>query len=204
MSYLKSITLAGAVAVGVAGTASAATYPTFVIDGAASSISLTQSSLGSATLSAEFSAGVDGYSWEAQGEYDHVVIDNFIDWDVSGNGLGSYDVEVTLAFSSPDAASGTISGGGGFGQISTFFGTITGGVLDWDNGGVTDVAFAQGSILTVAAEGGFAIGSGGVSSGVALLGNPIAPIPLPASGLLLLSALGGFGVVSRRRRKAAA
>ena len=33
--------------------------------------------------------------------------------------------------------------------------------------------------------------------------NGVAPIPLPAAGWLLLTALGGLGVYSRRRRQAA-
>lgn len=206
MRLTNTMAIAAVCFAGFTSMASAITFPTFVIDESASNINITQSSLGSATLSASFSAGVDGYSWTATSATDDVIIDNLIDWEVTGFGLGVFDVEVTLAFSSPDPASSSSTGGGVFGS---FFGIVSGGVLTWNN--IASVAFAQGSVLGVGMEGGIALGEGNtVSTGARLAGHyivpndPIAPVPLPASGLLLLSALGGFGIMSRRRRKHAA
>ena len=40
------------------------------------------------------------------------------------------------------------------------------------------------------------------ASHLSIYGSPAAAIPLPAGGILLLTALGGLGVAARRRRKA--
>ena len=70
-------------------------------------------------------------------------------------------------------------------------------------GFVAMIQFAPGSVLSIGMEGGVAVGSGNFTTGAVIAGHyiePIAPVTLPASGWLLLSALGGFGYIGRRRR----
>jgi len=187
------------------GTASASTtYPTFVLDTASSSINLTKTSVfGRATIDAEFAAGADAFSWMPTGPNDMTYEGDFIDWTVGGFGKTKFDVEVTLAFSAPDAASGSTTGGG---FAATFFGIVSGGVLTWD--GPATVAFAQGSSIDVVFDGTIELGFGNsTTTGAKFIGNDIvgdiAPVPLPAAGWLLIAGVGGLGAMSRRRKKKA-
>lgn len=183
--------------------AEASTFPVFAIDGSTSSITVTEGIdlCFGCSLSASFSAGVDGATWTPTSPTDSWNIANFIDWNASGSGFGAavYNVALTIGFSSPDAASSSTTGDVGFLSI---FGHVNAGLLIWDS--IGDLTFAQGSTLSIALQGGAAIGTGNtVSSGVTFTGNTIAPIPLPASGLLLLAGVAGLGSL-RRKRKAAA
>jgi len=199
---MKKLLLTASVIGFIAASAEAATYPTFVFDGSSSSITVTpdNSLCFGCSLSASFSSGVDGASWTPTSGTDSWTISNFIDWTASGAafGVATYDVSVTLAFSSPDAASTSGSGEAGF---ATLFGIVSGGALSWNS--ISDIIFAQGSILSVSLEDGLQIGTGTTATtGVTFVGNPISPIPLPASGLLLLAGISGFGLM-RKRKKAA-
>jgi len=198
---MKKLLLTASVVGLMATVANAATYPTFVFDESASSISLTEthSFCFRCSLSAEFSAGVDGASWTPTSATDSWSIGSFIDWTGHGVlGAGLYDVAITLAFSSPDPTSTSGTGTAGF---ATLFGAISGGVLSWDP--IANLDFAQGSSLAVDLHGGAIIGFGSqVSTGVTFTGDTIAPVPLPATGLLLLAGLAGLGA-ARKRKKAA-
>lgn len=205
MNFFTKTAAATAVAlVGLSASAFAMTFPTFVIDESASSIDISTNNgflSGSSDLTAVFSAGVDGFAWTPTSATDSVTIGSLIDWTATGTGVDGFDVTVELAFSAPDASSATSNGSGGFGTITTFFGQISGGVVSWVSS--TAAVFAQGSTIELELESGFTIGGGGtVTSGGALVGNTIAPVPLPAGGLLLISALAGLGIASRRRKKA--
>lgn len=198
---MKKLLLTASVVGLMATSANATPYPTFVFDESASSVSVTPgaSLCFGCSLSASFSAGVDGAEWTPTSATDSWSIGNFIDWDAAGGFGGAiYNVAVTLAFSSPDPASTSASGAAGY---ASFFGVISGGFLSWEP--IQSLAFAQGSTLDVALEGGVALGYGtSVSTGVTFTGNTIAPIPLPATGFLLLAGLAGLGA-ARKRKKAA-
>lgn len=203
---MKKLLLTASVVGLMATAANAATYPTFVFDESESAISVTPngSLCWGCSLSASFSAGVDGASWTPTSATDSWTIGNFIDWDAAGGFGGAlYNVAITLAFSSPDP---TITSGTGAAGYASFFGVISGGFLTWDP--IASLVFDQGSTLDIDLEGGISFGFGtNVSSGVTFTGNPIigntiAPIPLPATGLLLLAGLAGLGA-ARKRKKAA-
>ena len=183
----------------------AATYPTFDLDIAASSISVTQGSgcvfLSCATLTGGFASGATGFNWTPTGPADSIHVNDFFKWTVSGFGVESFNVAVTLAFSSPDAASGN---GAGSGWFATLFGLVSGGVLTWSS--VDPVTFAQGSTLDIDYDDVHTAGLGGSAySGATFTGSPIipvAPVPLPASVPLLGAGLLALGWLGRRKTTA--
>ncbi len=181
-----------------AGTASAATYPTFVLDLDASNITITSAfsrCLGGCDLTATFNDSAET-SWTPTASDDSWEISNFIDWTYAADsGYQAFLVSVDLVFSQPDPASTTANGGTIVGSLS---GTVTNGILAWND--TPPLQFAQGSVLDVDLEGGFIFALGNsYTSGVTFTGNPAAPVPLPASGLLLLGGLGGLALLRRRR-----
>lgn len=198
MRILRSMVAAGAVAI-AASFASAAQATVYTFDAAASDITLTRvidACIGCG-LTAEFSANAQSLApWDAAPPSDTLVIGDFIDWAV-GPGLGgeTYDVEVSLAFSTPDAASGST---GGWAGVGTILGVISGGILTWDGPGV--VNFADGSVLTFlmhpVAAGGF---GSSTTTGVTFKVDNVAPVPLPAAGLMLLVGIAGIAAVRRSR-----
>lgn len=202
---------AGAIAAGMlfSNTAFAATsYPTFVLDTASSSINITETCVfGCVSLEADFAAGADAFSWTPTGPNDMTYEGDFIDWTVGARGASFFDVEVTLAFSAPDAASGSTTGGGGAASFtSSLFGIVSGGYLTWD--GPATINFAQGSSIDAIFDGTIALGLGTTTTtGAKFVGNDIvadiAPVPLPAAGWLLIAGVGGLGAMSRRRKKKA-
>ncbi|PWE28901.1 hypothetical protein DDZ14_18125 [Maritimibacter sp. 55A14] len=183
------------------GAANAATYPTFVLDTDASSIStnITGSICLSCSITGNFASGAQNFSWTPTSPTDSIFVNDFFVWDVSGFGGATFDVQVDLAFSDPDAAS---TSGSGSGFFKTFFGKFSGGGLWWTS--TPSVTFAQGSVLDVVFEGPSVLGWGNsVETGATFTGAPISPVPLPSAGLLLLGALGGVGFAARRKRRAA-
>ncbi|MEO9780225.1 MAG: VPLPA-CTERM sorting domain-containing protein [Sedimentitalea sp.] len=122
----------------------------------------------------------------------------------TGNGTGFYEnytASATLAFSAPtiDASSG--GAGGVVGVIGGFIGA---GALEWDDVPV-DVAFGNTGIVSIDFQGGSTILPGTsitTTATVTLVQADISPVPLPATGLLLLGGMGGL-VAMRRKRKAA-
>lgn len=97
---------------------------------------------------------------------------------------GSNGIEYSVASISGDLASGSVDGPGG--------GTSVG---DWTLVETT-FAVAQDGIYVLSFDAtGTSDSYGGLIDNVSL-----APIPLPASGLLLLAAFGGMGYMTRRRK----
>ena len=206
---LKSLALSAAVVIvsGIASLANAATFPTFVFDSASSDITLTKKldlCLGCGLTASFHSDAVNLAPWTATSANDSLRVNNFIDWTV-GKGFGGekYDVSVTLAFSSPDPSAGSTTGSA---IVGTIGGVISGGVLTWKDSGI--INFSQGSQLTFALDPTIALGLGNsTTTGVTFTGSPIAPrsdtvapVPLPAGGLLLIGALGGLTVLRRKSR----
>ena len=205
IANFRNFLAATAIASSAAMTAEAATYPTFVLDTGASSIDVTQGSgcqlFSCATLIGSFGSGATGFNWTPTSAYESVHVDNFFDWVVSGAGLESFTVAVTLVFSQPDA---TFSNGSGSGLFATFYGIVSAGFLQWSS--IDSVTFAQGSTLDIGFDDVYAYGFGNsVSSGATFTGNPVvevSPVPLPASVPLLGAGLLALGLIGRRRKAA--
>lgn len=183
---------------------------TFIFDESASSITVTNIGQGcvpgSCTLSASFSHSAAGWSWTPAAEGDVISVPDFIDWEIQTTngrfgfpptGGGLYDVSVNLAFSSPEPASSLESGRAGF---VTVLGAVSGGFVTWSGGGEGVISFADGSKLAYNLEGALTGGLGkSASTGIEFTAVELAPVPLPAAGVLLLAAIGGMGVLRRRK-----
>lgn len=211
---IRTSALAAVAAVALSGgAAQAVTYPTFEFDTVASSIVVSGADLcvfGNCELTAAFGSDAAGFSFSPTAEGQSVTLNDFIDWkiDLTGDGKwwtpppsggGIYSVTANLVFSAPDVAGGSSSGGAGFLVLG---GILSAGGLVWQDFGIGEIAFGQGSVLGFdlheVAQGGFGTST---TSGITFTANTLAPIPLPATGLLLVGALGGLGLL--RRRKAA-
>jgi hypothetical protein len=114
----------------------------------------------------------------------------------------SYTVNATLAFAEPGGFSST----SGTGEFSTFFGAISAGSLDWGSDQFSSVSLADGTEYTVELEQGAAIvlGDSATIRARVTLDSVVAPVPLPASALLLLAGVGGLGAMRLRKKQAAA
>lgn len=201
---VRGAILTAIVATSFAVSAQAATYPTFTLDTAASSIHLTYDTsctqLSCATVTGSFGAGATGFNWTPTADGQTIDVDDFFHWTVSGFGLEHLNVAVQLAFTSPSSATG---GGTGTGFVKTLFGVLSGGALTWS--AIDPIDFADGSRLDIAFESlhGFWLGHH-VSSGASFTAQtPEVPaVPLPASIPLLGAALLALAALGRRRTAA--
>lgn len=187
-----------------AGAASAATL-NFEIDLANSSVTLTETGGGGLTcwitscgIEASLAPGLTSASPFALGEGETESFD-FIKFSGDGTtGLTgrSFEITATLAFTTP--ASSTTSGGSGTAYL--LGGYITAGSLYW-NDVPASIVLDDGSEITVNFAGGHGLlldGKKTYTSGASVTVDSIAPIPLPAAGLLLLGGLGTLGILRRR------
>jgi hypothetical protein len=198
----RSALVAAMLLAGATGTATAATYPTFQIDYASSSVDITAQTgdCGAVPcLSASIVPSLSGQSFTPTGPNDTANF-GFIRWTLGDNAVSdfSYSVTATLAFSAPDPAQAVI-GGGGTGVVVS--GSIVGGTLTWDQA-VVSVVFAQGSILDVSFQGGtLNRPRDSIVTRASITGNDIVPVPLPAALPLLAGAFAVLGIVGMRRRR---
>lgn len=154
-----------------------------------------------ATIDADASGAIGSGFSLAEGE----TSDWFDFFSLTASGIAldeSYTVNATLAFSDPGGFSSTT----GSGEFSTFFGAISSGSLDWGSDQFSTVSLADGTEYTVELEQGAAIvlGNSATVRARVTLDNAVAPVPLPASALLLLAGVGGLGAMRLRKKQAAA
>lgn len=202
MISFKSLFAAAMIALG----ATSAHAITFTVDEAASSVTLTERSSGficnltNCGVSADLAAGLGGTTFELDEVGESSTFDFITFSSDGGSGVATYDITATLAFDPPNLS--TTSGGSGGALL--FFGSIVAGVLNW-NDVPASVVLDDGSEVTVDFEDGFGLflGTSYMTSASVTL-NHVAPVPLPASALMLLLGLGGLAGVRRLKKNAAA
>ncbi|MFV0360606.1 VPLPA-CTERM sorting domain-containing protein [Tropicimonas sp.] len=185
-------------------TASALT--TFVTDPANSSDELTDQSGGGLTcwitdcsLDATLASSFASTSFDLEvGDSQTFDFITFSGDGTTGFSDRDFSISATLAFDPPGASGSSTGNGGGF----LFLGYITGGSLYWDEAMPMTITAANGSVFELSFDQG---------DGILLEGNPdytlsatvtlLSEVPLPAGGLLLGTALAGFGIVGARRRR---
>jgi hypothetical protein len=127
---------------------------------------------------------------------------DFFTFEVTGSGIGSFDIDAVLAFDDPDI-SGGFSGNGYWGTLS---GSFSGGILMWDSP-IQSLTLADGNVLEVALEQGCTIGTSTqytVSATITNLGGSTTPgdaSPVPEPATVLLFGTGLIGLATLRRRQ---
>lgn len=200
---VRTAGLALVAAFGLASGASAATLD-FVIDRSSSSVTMTNTASGlvcnltncgvSATLASSLQDG-DTYtvSTGVTQSFD------FLTFTGTGTGTTSYTISAVLNFLSPAGVSGS---GNGTGSALLIAGNIVSGVLSWTTVMLNGV-LPSGSVASFALEDGVGLFAGNsITTGASITGVSI--VPLPAGGLLLITAMGGLAVLRRRKKAATA
>ncbi len=122
---------------------------------------------------------------------------------VRDTGIGSYDIEATLDFDTPDIDDAAASGSGGWLNVSTFVGSFSSGILMWDETTIPDIyTLPDGNVISVAFESGIAIGYGEsavVHAYITNHGQAAAPVPEPATMLLMGTGLVCIAGASKKK-----
>lgn len=127
---------------------------------------------------------------------------DFFTFEVTGSGIGSFDIDAVLAFDTPDI-SGSFSGNGFWGTLS---GRVSAGILSWDSP-IESLTLADGNVLQIALEQGCAIGNDTqytVAATITNLGGattPGGPSPVPEPATVLLFGAGLIGLATLRRQQ---
>lgn len=210
---IKHLIIAGLVTFGLAGQSAEAGTVDFAIDEGASSVSFGTLACvdGGCTVSASLSPGLSGTTFSlAEGdsaEFDFATVA------LDAPGLALLDLDASLAFAMPNAV---VSNTGVGVVVSTptiplpggnSIGGTTQAAFAWQ-GPESTVTLADGTVFTVGFNSGLLIPGDEFATATAtvtLITAPeIAPVPLPASAVLLLAAVGGLGIAGYRRRTRAA
>ncbi len=178
----------------MAGSASAIPIDFDIAGAPESSVTLSnESTLGWTSISAEIVTGLDDEIFSLDDGISYTF--DFFTIEVEGFGLGEADVEATLAFDNPPGLEVTGTGSGGW---FTFFGFISGGYLNWANM-PQQITLNNGDYLDVDFENVAIIGFGNTTTISATVTAHAAPVPEPATVMLVGTGLLGMIAFGRKR-----
>lgn len=171
----------------------------FAVDSSLSSVTLSNTqTIGWTSVSAALAGGLGDTAFSLGDGLSKTF--DFFTVTVSGIGLGTTSVEAKLGFSAP---AGVIATGSGSGAWVTVFGLISGGYLNWNTQPGT-FTLASGDYFDVKFENISLAGLGDsttVHATVNAHAAPVAPVPEPATVLLLGSGLVALWGVRRKFKK---